>query len=73
MPKQQSEQHKEITIMVLRFEVNFYYKTDCLKGTTQDVGNNEKRGKKTQKQTSHALFKVIFDVLCYFTLRCGGG
>lgn len=47
MPKQQSEQHKEITIMVLRFEVSFYFKTDCLKGTTQDVGNDEKRGKKT--------------------------
>ena len=61
MPKQQSEQHKEITVMVLRFEVSFYFKTDCLKGTTQGVGNDEKRGK---KQTSHTMFKVIFDVLC---------
>lgn len=55
MPKQQSEQHKEITIRVLRFEVNFYFKTDCLKGTTQDVGNDEKREKKKNKNLTYSV------------------
>lgn len=51
--------------MVLRFEVSFYFKTDCLKGTTQDVGNDENRGKKNKPDILCLKLSLMFFVLLY--------